>query len=79
MQQIRGYCHRVCNECTIYQATQQDDDIRRAGIAATLSEVYDKKIRPEDVNCDGCSTENGRLFMFARDCSVRIRERQKRS
>ena len=74
MEQIRGYCLRVCNDCTIFQATQQDDDIMRADIAAILSENNDMKINPEDINCDGCSAENGRLFLFARTCTVRIKE-----
>jgi hypothetical protein len=72
MKQIRGYCHRVCNECTIFQATLHDDDRERTYIAATLSEVYDKQIRPEDIHCDGCTTKDGRLFMLARDCSARM-------
>ena len=74
MEPIIGYCQRVCNDCTIFQATQQDDDIKRAGIAAILSENNDMKIDPEDINCDGCTSTNGRLFRFARTCSVRIRE-----
>ena len=78
MEQIRGFCQRVCNECTIFQATQQNDDIRRAGIAQTLSEIYDRKFNPQDINCDGCTTTDGHLFVFARDCSVRNREMQRR-
>ena len=76
MEQIRGYCHRICNDCTIFQATLHDDNYARVETAATLSEIYDKPIRSEDINCDGCTTTDGRLFMFARDCSVRSRELQ---
>jgi len=79
MAQIRGYCQRICNECTIFQATLHDDDYARAELAATLSETYDKPFRLEDINCDGCKAEDDRLFLYARDCSVRNREIQDRS
>lgn len=73
MEQIRGYCHRICNECPIFQATQQDNDQKRADIAATLSEVYDRPFRIGDINCDGCGTKNSRLYMLAHSCSIRAK------
>jgi len=73
MEQIRGYCHRICNECPIFQATQQNDDRKRAKMAATLSEVYDQPFRAGDINCDGCSTKNGRLYILAHSCSIRAK------
>lgn len=78
MDTIEGYCFKICNDCVIFQATQSDDDNRRAAIARTLSEIYDQKIEPEDINCDGCRPESKRLFMNCRDCSIREREILKR-
>jgi len=78
MAQIRGYCHRVCNECEIFKVTQADDDQKRATMAVDCSELLDQPFKPEDINCDGCSVENGRLFMLCSDCSVRNKEVQSR-
>ena len=74
---IQGYCLKICSDCVIYQATQSDDDKRRVAIANTLSEIYDKKITPEDINCDGCLPESKRLFKNCLDCSIRNREIRK--
>jgi hypothetical protein len=71
---IEGYCLKICSECVIYQATQSDDDKRRIAIANTLSEIYDKKLKPADINCDGCRSDSERLFRNCLDCSIRNRE-----
>jgi len=73
MSAIKGYCHKICDECVIYQATQADDDHRRTAIAQTLSEIFDKNIRPEDINCDGCLPHSKRLFKNCQKCSIRNR------
>jgi hypothetical protein len=69
-----GYCLKICSDCVIYQATQADDDKRRRAIANTLSEIYDDRIEPEDINCDGCRSESNRLFKNCFRCSIRNRE-----
>ena len=74
MTTIKAYCHKICNECVIYQATQSDDDNRRTAIAKTLSEIFDKTITPEEINCDGCLPDSKRLFKNCQDCSIRNRE-----
>ena len=73
MDKIKSYCLLLCDECSIFKATQRDDDEKRAELAATLSEVYDIPFKPADMNCDGCTTKGGRLFKFAHVCSVRNR------
>jgi hypothetical protein len=77
MSLIKGYCFRTCNECDIFQATKQDDNEKRAEIAANLSELHDENFEVDDINCDGCSILDGRLFKFAGECSVRQREIRK--
>ena len=71
MTTIKGYCLKICNECVIYQATQSDDDDRRSAIAKTLSEIYDKPLKPDDINCDGCLPDSRRLFKNCLSCSIR--------
>lgn len=78
MAQIRGYCHRVCNECEIFIVTQADDDQKRTTMAVDFSELLDQPFKPEDINCDGCSVEGGRLFKLAKACSIRNKEVQSR-
>ena len=73
MDQIKSHCLLLCNECSIFKATQSDDDEKRAELAVSLSEVYDRQFKPVDINCDGCTTKGGRLFAFAQVCSVRKR------
>ncbi len=70
MSQIRGYCNRLCNDCEIFKVTQADDDQKRASMAVDLSKMFDHEFKPDDINCDGCSVESGRLFSFAKKCSV---------
>ena len=71
MNQIRGACFRICKDCEIFKVTQADDDQKRAAMAKTFSEMFDQEFKPEDINCDGCSVKNGRLFRFAKECSIR--------
>jgi hypothetical protein len=65
MSQVRGYCFRLCNECEIFKITQADDVKKRATKAASLSELLDQDLKPEDINCDGCTVQGGRLYKFA--------------
>ena len=74
MKQIIGYCIRICNECEIFKVTQADDDQKRAVMADDFSEMFDQNFKPEDINCDGCDVQGGRLFKFAEKCSVRNNE-----
>jgi hypothetical protein len=65
-----GACGIVCSNCPAFQATQENDDTKRAKVAEEWSlEPY--PIRPGDVNCDGCMIEGGRTMVFVADCIVR--------
>jgi hypothetical protein len=65
-----GACGIVCSECPAFQATQENDDAKRAQVSKEWSsEQY--VIHPADVNCDGCMVEGGRTMSFMADCSVR--------
>jgi len=79
MNQIRsGYCDRICNDCEIFKITQANDDQKRVVMAAAFSEMFDQSFKPEDINCDGCIVQDGRLYKFAQKCSVRNRNIQSR-
>lgn len=70
-------CGLECSSCPMYVATQKDDDGMRKRVAKEWSERYRVKgysrpeLKPEDVNCDGCLSRSGRLYLYCRDCEVR--------
>lgn len=66
-----AYCGLNCAECEAFLATVNDDNDQRASIADAWSEGYQRRLRPEDINCDGC-TAGGRLVEFCAECPVRI-------
>ena len=70
MEQI-SFCGTVCTECPAFLATQEDADDKRREIAVLWSKQYNAEITPEDVNCDGCLSVDGRLFFHCNVCEVR--------
>ena len=76
MNQISGFCRRICNECEIFKVTQADDDQKRAAMAAAVNKMFDQDFKPENINCNGCTVQNGRLYSFCKECSIRNREIQ---
>lgn len=68
-----AFCGLSCHECPTFLATQANDDAKRIKIAKRWSEKYEKhnNLRPEEINCDGCLTENGALFKTCRVCPIR--------
>ena len=50
----------------------------RAEIAKQIKELYSQDYKPQDItDCDGCKTENGRLFSGCKNCEIRKCARQK--
>lgn len=71
MEEMIAFCGLNCTQCAMFIATQNDDDKARAEAARMLDETYGFKFRPEEINCDGCHTENGRLLGYCNSCKVR--------
>ena len=42
------------------------------------SKEFNIPLKASDINCDGCKTENGRLFGFCQMCEVRACGQQKK-
>ncbi len=57
-----AYCGLNCIECGACEATQNDDDGKRSEVATIGSKVFKADIRPEQINCGGCQSADGRLF-----------------
>jgi hypothetical protein len=82
MNGIMAYCGLLCQTCPIYLATRKknrEEQARmRAEIAQLCKEQYSMNYVPEDItDCDGCRTEEGRLFSACKNCSIRGCAKQK--
>lgn len=71
MSEMIAYCGLVCTSCPQYIATQDDDDIAREKIAKRLAEKFGLNFKPEEINCDGCLSSEGRLIGYCNTCEVR--------
>ena len=71
MNEMISMCGLLCHECPAFQATQADDDAKRAEVAALWSKEYGANIKPEDIHCDGCLSTSGRVINHANTCEIR--------
>ena len=70
MNEIIGVCGLSCSECPAYQATQKDDDEERKRVAEMWTKEYGADVKPEDINCDGCTVFDGRHFQHCSVCEI---------
>ena len=71
MKEMIALCGLVCNECGAFLATQDNNDQKRAEVAQEWSRLFKFEIKPEDINCDGCQSDGGRLFNYCKVCKIR--------
>jgi hypothetical protein len=71
MEKMIAYCGIVCTDCGAFIATQNDDDAKRKETAETWSKQFKVDIKPEDINCDGCLSDTGRLVGHCAVCEIR--------
>ena len=82
MDQVISYCGLICKKCPINLATKERSEEKqyqmRAEIARQIKKHYGEEYKPEDItDCDGCKTEEGRLFSGSKNCHMRKCARQK--
>jgi hypothetical protein len=68
---LLAYCGINCSKCDAYIATQKNDDTLRAETAKKWSEEYKIEMKPEGVNCDGCTSNSGRIVNYCAICEIR--------
>ena len=74
---MTAYCGLYCAECPAYLATQKDDDQEREKVAKQWSEEFKVSLNASQINCDGCKTEDGRLFLYCQMCQARTCGKEK--
>jgi len=71
MKKMTANCGLVCSDCPTFLATQNNDDNARKKTAALYSEKFGFKLKPGEMNCDGCISEGGRLLAYCQSCEIR--------
>jgi hypothetical protein len=71
MSEMISVCGLLCNECEAFIATSNNSDEKRAEVAELWSQQYNQIIKPEDINCDGCTLDGERLFSHCKVCKIR--------
>ena len=71
MDQLIAYCGIRCDTCPGYRATVADDDALRAKTAAEWSAQFNADIRPEHINCLGCTVADAPHIGHWNECGMR--------
>lgn len=71
MNKIIAFCGLVCTECPAFLVTQKDSNAERKAVAEQWSKRYNTDIKPEDINCDGCTSTSGMIFNYCNVCEIR--------
>ena len=71
MEKMIAVCGLECQNCGAFLATQNNDEKKRVEVASEWSKMFDADIKPEDVHCDGCRSQNGVLFQHCQVCEIR--------
>lgn len=77
MEPMIAFCGLDCAVCPTFLATQENSDEKRKQVAEQWSKEYKASFKPEDINCDGCLSNNGRLFSHCSVCEIRSCGREK--
>ncbi len=70
-------CGLICTECPAYIAFRTDDNELRKKTARLWSRMYKADIKPENIDCAGCQTDDGILFHHCTVCEIRACCREK--
>ena len=64
-------CGINCLECPALHATRDDNDQKRAEVAAQWSKEFSADITPEMINCTGCTGEGVKFIHCTTGCKIR--------
>jgi len=57
MSEIIAYCGLDCSKCDAFKATQANDFERKKEIAKRWTQGLSVEFQPEDVTCNGCTSD----------------------
>lgn len=70
MDKIIAFCGLTCTDCRAYIATKENNDQERKEIAKAWA-TPEYPLKPDDINCDGCTTKAGQTVSFVEACTIR--------
>ena len=71
MDKVIAYCGITCSDCGAYLATKKNDNAQRIKTAEQWSKQYGHQVKPEDVNCNGCTSDDKITFYYCQVCEIR--------
>jgi hypothetical protein len=77
MEKMIAVCGIECHQCPAFLATRENDDLKRKEVAEMWSKDFKAEIKPEDINCEGCTSGKERLFSHCHVCEIRKCGREK--
>lgn len=66
-----SYCGLDCAQCPAFLAYRDDDQGLRERTAPEWSRLYGAALKPEDINCVGCTLTEGVHIGHSEECSFR--------
>ncbi len=70
-------CGLICTECPAYLASRTGNKEMKTKTAKEWSRLFKVRIKPEDVNCNGCISQGDNLFGHCKVCEVRLCGKEK--
>ena len=65
MKRMVAFCGITCTDCKAFVATHENDDAKRKQVADEW------KMKPEEVNCIGCTNPNGLHIDYWKTCPIK--------
>ena len=66
-----SYCGIDCEVCPAFTATQNNSVEEKTRLAEEWSKAFDCEIKADDIECDGCSANTGRVIDHWYECDIR--------
>ncbi len=70
-EKIIGFCGLICNECPAFIATKNNDHEKRKETAKLWSKEFKTEIKPDEINCTGCTVEGVKFTHCKYSCEIR--------
>lgn len=71
METMIAFCGLTCTECPTFLATKENNNEKRRQVAEQWSKEYKADFKLQDINCEGCLSQNGQLFGHCSVCKIR--------